>query len=51
MRTRPHGRARTCRSCLRGASWRPDRVQVYVKNDAAKNVLGVMVASDAEELD
>ena len=28
-----------------------DRVQVYVKNDAAKNVLGVMVASDAEELD
>ena len=28
-----------------------DRVQVYVKNDAAKSVLGVMVASDAEELD
>lgn len=34
-----------------GAIVEADKVQVYVKNDAAKNVLGVMLASETEELD
>ncbi|KAK9823022.1 hypothetical protein WJX81_007936 [Elliptochloris bilobata] len=34
-----------------GSILEADKVQVYVKNDGAKNVMGVMVASDAEELD
>ena len=34
-----------------GAVVEADKVQVYVKNDAARDVQGVMLASDAEAVD